>query len=93
MNLLNINTVARYEAKILKRSWLFRILAVLSLVGVIAFQIMVQGELNFWTSWNLIAMSSYIPYMNLYLFGMAMAVTVGFLGGELLNRDRKLDTM
>lgn len=93
MNLLNINTVARYEAKILKRSWLFRILAVLSLVGVIAFQIMVQGDLNFWTSWNLIAMSSYIPYMNLYLFGMAMAVTVVFLGGELLNRDRKLDTM
>ncbi|WP_294139406.1 hypothetical protein [uncultured Sanguibacteroides sp.] len=93
MTFPNINTVARYEAKILKRSWLFRVLAIVSLVGVIAFQIMIQGKLTFWTSWNLIAMSSYIPYMNLYLFGMAMAVAVIFLGGELLNRDRKLDTM
>lgn len=60
MNIRNINTVARYEAKILRRSWLFRMLAILSLVGITFFQLLVQGNMVRWTSWNQIALSSYV---------------------------------
>ncbi len=93
MNIRNINTVARYEAKILRRSWLFRMLAILSLVGITFFQLLVQGNMVRWTSWNQIALSSYVPYMNVYLFGIALSITVIFLAGELLNKTRKVDTM
>ena len=70
MNIRNINTEARKEAKILRRSWLFRMLAILSLVGITFFQLLVQGNMVRWTSWNQIALSSYVPYMNVYLFGI-----------------------
>ena len=93
MNIRNINTVARYEAKILRRSWLFKMLAILSLVGITFFQLLVQGNMVRWTSWNQIALSSYVPYMNVYLFGIALSITVIFLAGELLNKTRKVDTM
>ena len=34
MTLHNINIIARYEVKLLKRSWLFRIFALLALLGI-----------------------------------------------------------
>ena len=93
MNIYNINTVACYEARILRRSWLFRMLAILSLVGITSFQLLIQGNMVRWTSWNQIALSSYVPYMNIYLFGIVLSITVVFLAGELLSKTRKVDTM
>lgn len=92
MNFSNINTVARYEAKIVRRSWLFRAFALFSLLGVLSLQIQMQGNMVEWTSWNMIAMSSYVPYFNVYLFGVVQALAVIFLASDLLNADRKIDT-
>ena len=39
MNLHNIHTVSRYEAKLLRRSWLFRIFAILSLLVITFFHL------------------------------------------------------
>ena len=36
MNLNHINVIARYEVKLVKRSWLFRIFAILALLFISA---------------------------------------------------------
>ncbi len=92
MNISNIRTISHYEAKILRRSWLFGLLTILSLSGVTAFHILFQGHGVRWTSWNMIALSSYVPYANVYLFGIIQAVVVVFLASDLLGVSRKMDT-
>ena len=98
MNLSNINTVARCEANIVRCTWLFRAFALFSLLGISILQIVIQGNLIQWTSvkmialssWNMIALSSYVPYLNVYLFGIAQAVVVVFLIAVFLDKDRNI---
>lgn len=91
MNFSNINTIARYEAKILRRTWSFLLLALVSLVGVSIFQVLVQGNMVRWFSWNVIALSSYVPYLNVYLYSIIQVLPVVFLACDMLDRDRKID--
>ena len=91
MNLHNIHTVSRYEAKLLRRSWLFRIFAILSLLVITFFHLTTQANL-FWYQWNMVAMSSSIPFVNIYIFNIAQSVIAIFLAGSFLKRDQKLDT-
>lgn len=88
----NIQSVAKYESKILIRSWFFRVFAVLSVV--------ILGFFNFITlisddnggGWILKAIPSNIPYINLLLLNTGQAVIAIFLSSEFLKRDKKLDT-
>ena len=77
----NIHTVARYEARLLRRSWLFRIFAGLAVVGIF----LAVGN---WctplfgdgmTRWNQVALSGQIPFFSTYLFHILQAVAVVFL--------------
>ena len=92
MNIHNISTISRYETKLLRRSWLFRIFAVLSLLVIVFFQISLQSNIFGWYRWSMIAMPSSIPFVNIYLFNIAQSIIAIFLAGSFLKRDQKLDT-
>lgn len=89
--LKNIGTVALYEAKILRRSWFFRLFA-LGALGI--FTIL---NLGFFSPigdepWEFISIPSSVPLVNLYILNIAQAIVVIFLASDFLKRDKKLDT-
>jgi len=94
MNLHNINTIARYEVKLLRRSWLFRIFALLALLGIFTMLLADQTSvLNRMANiWPKVAVSSLMPFMAVYFYNIAQSVIVIFLAGSFLKRDKKLDT-
>jgi hypothetical protein len=87
----NIRTVARFEAKTLRRSWFFRLfsLAVLFIFTIlnIGFFSPIGNE-----TWNLVSIPSSVPLLNLYLLNIGQAIVVIFLAADFLKRDKKVDT-
>lgn len=94
MNLHNVNTIARYEVKLLKRSWLFRIFAFLALSGITCFILLFMTPIvnPFSNQWPEHAVASQIPFYSTALYNIAQSVIVVFLAGSFLKRDQKLDT-
>ncbi len=93
MNFQNINVISRYEVKLLRRSWLFRIFAILALAGISVVILGYQTPLNQFSSiWPKIAVSSLMPFCSIYFYNIAQSVIVIFLAGSFLKRDKKLDT-
>jgi ABC-type transport system involved in multi-copper enzyme maturation permease subunit len=87
----NIFSIARYEITTLLRSWFFRIFALLAVIILFFFNLgtLVMG--NGW-NWDLKAVSSIIPYVNLLMLNTVQAVIAIFLASDFLKRDKKLDT-
>ena len=93
MTLHNINIIARYEVKLLKRSWLFRIFALLALLGITLITLGYQSSVfGLDTVWPRLAVSSLMPFCNIFFYNIAQSVIVIFLAGSFLKRDKKLDT-
>lgn len=96
MNIHNINVIARYEVKLLKRSWLFRIFSVLALLGITVTMMNMQTKLlpgaQYREQWNMIALSSMMPFFCTYIYNITQSIIVIFLAGSFLKRDKKLDT-
>ena len=90
-SLHNIRTVARYEAKTLRRSWFFRLF---SIGAIFIFTILNIGMFSPIGDerWDVISISSSLPLINLYLINIAQAVVVIFLAADFLKRDKKVDT-
>ncbi|HLN21273.1 MAG TPA: hypothetical protein VK213_09310 [Bacteroidales bacterium] len=87
----NISTVARYEARTLRRSWFFRLfslgaLFILSILNIGLFSPIGDEE------WQLVSISSSVPLINLYILNLGQAIVVIFLAADFLKRDKKLDT-
>lgn len=87
----NITTVARYEAKTLRRSWFFRLFS----IGVLF--IMTIMNIGFFSPigdepWNMVSIPSVLPYFNLYMVNIGQAIVVIFLAADFLKRDKKVDT-
>ena len=87
----NIRTVAKYEAKILRRSWFFRLFSIGALF------ILTIINLGFFSPigdqpWSLMATPSSIPLLNLYMLNIGQAIVVIFLAADFLKRDKKVDT-
>lgn len=86
----HIQSVARYESKILLRSWFFKVFTVLAVLILGIFNFVVGDDGNgFWLAK---AVPSNIPYLNLLLLNTGQAVIAIFLSSEFLKRDKKLDT-
>ncbi|MDR1646073.1 MAG: ABC transporter permease subunit [Tannerellaceae bacterium] len=87
----DIETVARYESKLLVRSWFFRLFTLL-----IFFVFMVWDNVLTWTSegggWSMRAIPSNIPLFHLIVLNVGQAIIAIFLSSDFLKRDRKLDT-
>ena len=87
----NIRTVARYEAKTLRRSWFFRLFSIGALVIMTFMNIGLFSPIGD-EDWELISMPSSLPLLNLYLLNIAQAIVVIFLASDFLKRDKKVDT-
>ena len=87
----NIFSIAKYEITTLLRSWFFRIFALLAIIFLFFLNlgtlIMDQGG-----NWDIRAISSAIPYINLLLLNTVQAIIAIFLASDFLKRDKKLDT-
>ena len=87
----NINSIAKYEITTLLRSWFFRIFALLAIVILFFFN-MGTLVMNNGFNWDMIAIPSSIPYVNLLLLNTVQAIIAIFLASDFLKRDKKLDT-
>lgn len=87
----NISTVAHYEAKTLRRSWFFKLFSIGALVIFTFMNIGLFSPVGD-ESWEMIAIPSALPLVNLYLLNIGQAIIVIFLAADFLKRDKKLDT-
>ena len=87
----NISTVARYEAKTLRRSWFFRLFSIGALTIFTFMNIGIFSPIGD-ESWELVSISSSVPLINLYLLNLAQAIVVILLAADFLKRDKKVDT-
>jgi hypothetical protein len=87
----NIRTVARYEAKTLRRSWFFKLFSIGALVIFTFLNIGLFSPIGD-ESWDMVSISSSVPLINLYLLNIAQAIVVIFLAADFLKRDKKVDT-
>lgn len=89
----NIRSVAKYESKLLLRSWFFKVFTILAVLILTFFNFAMlvdKGQAVF--MWVLRAVPANIPYVNLLLLNTGQAVIAIFLASEFLKRDKKLDT-
>ncbi|MEM6967030.1 MAG: ABC transporter permease, partial [Bacteroidota bacterium] len=84
-------TIAKYERKILFRSWFFRIFSALTLFMIFVFN---MGEISAVgdQTWIYRAVPSNMPYLAIYLLNVGQAIIAAFLSSEFIKRDRKQDT-
>lgn len=88
----NIQSVAKYESKILIRSWFFKVFTVLAIFVLFVFNFNILLPDDGYSPWIIKAIASNIPYANLLLLNTGQAVIAIFLASEFLKRDKQLDT-
>jgi len=87
----NIGTVARYEAKTLRRSWFFRLFSIGALVIFTFMNIGLFSPIGD-EDWTMVSNPASVPLINLYLLNIGQAIVVIFLASDFLRRDKKVDT-
>ena len=87
----NISTVARYEAKTLRRSWFFRLFSIGALVIFTFMNIGLFSPVGD-EDWEMVSIPASVPLINLYLLNIGQAIVVIFLASDFLKRDKKVDT-
>ena len=87
----NIRTVAKYEAKTLRRSWFFRLFSIGALFILTIFNLGFFSPIGD-QPWSLMSTPSSIPLLNLYMLNIGQAIVVIFLASDFLKRDKKVDT-
>ncbi len=87
----SILSVAKYESRILARSWFFRIFAILSVLFLFGINMNTISEVG-GNEWSFRAIPSSIPYLNLLFLNITQSIIAIFLSSEFLRRDKKLDT-
>lgn len=90
--LFNIHSVAKYESKLLMRSWFYRIFMILAVLFISIFNIVSLVLENGSGPWLMRALPANIPYINLMLLNAGQAIVAVFLSSEFLKSDKKLDT-
>ncbi|MDR0794690.1 MAG: ABC transporter permease, partial [Tannerella sp.] len=88
----NVQSVAKYESKLLMRSWFYRIFLILALLILCFFNFVCLVNPEMGEFWMMRALPSNIPYINLLLLNTGQAVIAVFLSSEFLKSDKKLDT-
>jgi ABC-type transport system involved in multi-copper enzyme maturation permease subunit len=91
LSLYTIGSIAKYELRILLRSWFFRIFAILSLfiIGVYSAVCLFENDQFTWAYRSLPSATIYSNFFFLNIFQSIIAV---FLATDFLKRDKKLDT-
>ncbi|HKM93281.1 MAG TPA: hypothetical protein VJY41_06500 [Prolixibacteraceae bacterium] len=87
----SIITIAKYERKILFRSWFFRIFAILSLIIIGIYSGVTIFDKNPFT-WMFRSLPSSLIYSNMFLLNIFQSVIAIFLATDFMKRDKKLNT-
>ena len=90
ISLTTILTVALYEAKVLLRSWFFRIFSLLALAILVLINVVMFALSQ--SPWMLRGIPSSIPYINILLLNIVQAVIGVFMASDFLKYDQKVDT-
>lgn len=85
--LKNIQSVSKYESKLLYRSWFFKVFATLTVVATIFTAIDTLEESRYVES-----IPTLLGYSLMLTFNIGQAVVSIFLASEYLKRDKQLDT-
>lgn len=88
----NIQSVAKYESKLLIRSWFFRVFTVLAVLILASLNFMMLVSKDSYGFWIVRSIPSNIPYFILLFLNTGQAVIAIFLASDFLKRDKKLDT-
>lgn len=89
--LYNIITIAKYERKILLRSWFFRIFAILSLFVIGMYSGATLFDKNPFT-WMFRSLPSALIYSNMFLLNIFQSIIAVFLATDFMKRDKKMNT-
>ena len=85
--LKNIQSVSKYESKLLYRSWFFKVFATLTVVATIFTAISALSESRYVES-----IPTLLGYSLMLTFNIGQAIVSIFLASEYLKRDKQLDT-
>jgi len=91
INLYAIWSVARFEAKLLFRSWAFRIFSLLGMV-ILVFMDIGLGSTVGRSPHFFHSLSGSLPLMNIKLLNIYQGIIAAFLATEFIKRDRRHDT-
>lgn len=91
LSFYNINSIAKYERRILLRSWFFRIFVILSLLVIGVFSASTVFDKNPFT-WSYRSLPSAMFYSNMFLLNIFQSIIAVFLATDFLKRDKKLNT-
>ena len=83
----NILSVAKYEAKLLTRSWFFKVFSTVSVILIITSSASIVVNPH-----AFISIPSLLAYNLMLYFNVAQAIVSIFLASEYLKRDKQLDT-
>ena len=89
--LKTITGIARYEAKLLLRSWGFRVFSGLALVALTSLMVTVVMP-SFGSLYFIRTLSGAFPALVIKLLNVFQGIMAVFLATEFLKRDRKQDT-
>ncbi len=92
INLYFIGRIAFYEARLLLRSWGFRIFSGLGLI-ILALITVVFASQNLSTPYFLSSLSGSLPLNSLKLFNVFQGLIVAFMATEFFKRDRRHDSV
>ncbi len=84
----NILSVAKYESKLLKRSWFFKVFSTLAVLLIGGASVAILQIHKFAFS----CIPSMVAYNLMLYFNVAQAIVSIFLASEYLKRDKQLDT-
>ena len=87
----NVNIVARYESKLLRRDIVFLGFVVIALVGISLWQMIKQGRVNVF--WYKVALPSSFPFFSMYYYNLVQVLIALFVCMEVVYRERKKDAM
>ena len=76
--------IMRNEMKLQMRSWVFRFFIVLSLVGIVAYQMYIHGAGS--SAWKMVALPCSMPLMNAYLFSVVQSLFLIVIMSEFPQR-------
>ena len=88
----NIQSVAKYESKLLMRSWFYRIFLIMAILFLCVFNFVALVSEQGSGMWLMKALPANIPYINLLFLNTGQAIIAMFLSSEFLKSDKKLDT-
>jgi ABC-type transport system involved in multi-copper enzyme maturation permease subunit len=91
LNFYSIWRIALYEAKLLLRSWGFRIFSALGLV-ILTFLTIAIGTTAIYSPYFFHSLSSSLPLNSIKLFNVYQGLIAAFLATEFFKRDKKHNT-